>query len=362
MTDRDDRGTSGGGFEERFVTNFGFRGVTLVEITGNASDPLVDPADDIPDTITIPASGGIALRAPTNENRNGQKHGRPYVMYSLLPPQGTVYANEAKDTGLRLLNRAFTLAADPAGTYEGAARNTPVDVVRENTARIELQINQAAGVAEDNALIKWNYGVNIDGSDEGDFGITFGVDDPLLAGFENFTERSVSASGGTGTYRITVDLTKPGIREGFNYITAIAFLPRIPDLPPIFNTFRKVIYVDRRGPDLRLVYPATQNGLTDIQTAAYEFVAENPDATGNSIHFFWNLPAGADPVRDGMLNNSNKARKTDRYRWRFNLGGLASGANQRLTLVIFEETGNYSIQDFRLGVALPLPGRGIQVF
>lgn len=352
LCDRDDNG-GGTGYVERSVTNFGFRGVTLVEVTGNAADPVVDPNNQIPDTLTIPAQGPVTLRIPTARNANGVSHGRPYVMYSLQTPQGRNHGNAARDIGLRLLNASSTLAADPVSVNEAVRRLTPIDVVTQNVAQIELQVDLQSGPAEDNALIKWNHGLNIDGSNEGDFGIAFGVDSPLLAGYENYTERSVSANGGTGTYRINVNLADPNIPEGYNYITSIAFLPRLQGLPPVFNTFRKVIYVDRRGPDTTLVFPATQTGINDIPTSSYGFVVDNPDGTGNSMHYFWNLPQGTNPVTGGLLNDSNRATRTDRKRWRFDIGNLTTSQNNRLTVVLFEQTGNYSIANYTLGVQLP---------
>ncbi len=352
ITDRDDSGTGGNGYETRTVDNFGFRNMTLTEITGNASDPLVDPNGDIPLTIEIPPEGAIELRVPTVRNANGEPHGRPYVMYSIEPPQGT----------LTVLEPDGHLPLDGPEVPDAVARRTEIPVLTGDTATIELQIDQD-GTQEDNAVIRWNHGLDVDGDDSGAFGIAHGVDDPLLAGFENFTTHSSPSSqpGGTGTYRLEVDLTNPDIPEGYNYITAMAFVPRLSGLPPIFNTFRKVVYVDRRGPDLDVVFPPTQTGNNDILWDSYGFVIENPDGTGNSLHYFWNLPqAVTDPYQEGLLSGANHASWTDRNRWRFSLHGLEEGNNQRLTLVIFEETGNYTVEDFSIGVSPdgPIPPDG----
>jgi len=354
LSDRNDQGTNGLGWEERPLSNFGFRGVTLTEVTGNAADPLVDPNGDIPSTITIPSGvspeNPVTVRVPTAVNADGASHGRPYVMYSLLPPQGLEFWNEAGDVGLRVVNSSSTLPADGPGVPLSINRRTPIDVVTGDVATIELQIDQSAGSLEDNAIIRWNHGINIDGDDAGPFGIAFGIDDPLVAGFETFTTRSVSTEGGTGTYSITVDLTNPDIPEGYNYITAKAFLERDSSLPPIFTTFRKVIYVDRRGPDVELVFPANPTGTADIGSDSYGFVIENPDATANSVHYFWNLPEETNPISSGLLNDGNRAARTDRSRWRFTIDNLEPGDNQSLTVVLFEETGNSTIERFTVGV------------
>jgi hypothetical protein len=320
-------------------------------------------------------------------NINGVRHNLPYVMYSIDPPRGTI----------TVLNKAYTIARDPEPadvpyqqplgeisgtptpaqiaarlayvdmqTKRATARMTDIDVVTADTAQIQLQIDQT-GTLEDAAYIRWNYGLNVDGNNTGTMGIAKGIDSGLEAGFEEFTTASspsLNASGqhvGTGTHRLDVDLTNPAIPEGYNYITCIAYVQRLAGLPPILNHFRKVIYVDRRGPDLEVVFPATQTGNDDILApGSYGFVVDNPDGTGDSLHYFWNLPNNTDPIP--LLNPGNKATRTDRKRFRFTIPNLPAGDNQKLTVVIFEETGNYTIQDFNIGVAGPPTTDAVTVF
>ena len=233
-----------------------------------------------------------------------------------------------------------------------------------DTAQLRLQINTGTGTTlEDNSLIRWNYGLNVDGENTGEQGIALGLNDPILAGYENFTtERSSSASGGTGLYRLNVDLTNPAIPEGMNYLSAVAFVPRVNGLPPVFTTFRKVIYVDRRGPDADLVFPASPTGTGDIRSATYGFVLQNPDGTANTAHYFWNLPEGTNPISGGLLNDANRATKSDRTRYRFSLNNLATGPNQKLTVVLFEETGTSTIKTFNIGVEIDGAPTGFATF
>jgi hypothetical protein len=44
-------------------------------------------------------------------------------------------------------------------------------------------------------------------------------------------------------YSATLDLSR--LSEGRHYIEAVVFLRRLPGTPPIYQTFRKVIEVDR---------------------------------------------------------------------------------------------------------------------
>ncbi len=360
MCDRDDRGSNSDGYEERQITLPGFRSVRLTEVTGNATNATVDPDDDIRDFLDVPANGQVLFRVPTNKNDSNVSHGKPYVIYTIAPPTGTMTAS----------NVTMTLQpdlADPATAtpeQRAKARLTPVEVVKGNSTTIALQVGQA-GTLEDNALIKWNHGINIDGVN--DAGNPYGLflldiaGSPFLNGFENFTTKSPSLDSagnhtGTGAYSVNVNLTNPNIPEGYNYITAIAFVRRQPSsLPALWQTYRKVIYVDNKTPDVALLFPETTTGVGDIQSSAYGFVLENPDATGNAAHYFWNLPQGTNPVTGGLVNGTNKAQKTDRTRYRFTLNNLTSGDNQRLTLVIFEETGSYTVQEYTIGVTVTEP-------
>lgn len=355
LCDRGDQGSNGLGYEERLVTIPGFRNVRLKELTGNATNATVDPNDDIRDFIDVPADGRVQFRVPTDKNRNGAGHGLPYVVYSIDPPQGATVtvpgSGSRTDVGLTVENvhQTLFLAPDPDTAPASQRRLTRIDVLTGNTANVLLKLD--GGTAEDNALIKWNYGINIDGESlpNQPFGIAHGIDDPLTGGFDNFTQKSPRSSGGTGEYRVTVDLTNPDIPEGYNYLTSVAFVERLSGLPPINNTFRKVVYVDRRPPDVTVVFPTT-TGVNDVTETSYGFVVENPDGTANSCHYFWNLPEGTNPITSNLLNDGNKATKSDRQRYRFTLNNLRRGDNQRLTLVLFEETGNSTIQTFNVGV------------
>ena len=57
----------------------------LVELTGNAADPTVDPSNAIPDAIRVDGMSKINLSIPGSGG-----HGRGYVVYGVAPPQGTL--------------------------------------------------------------------------------------------------------------------------------------------------------------------------------------------------------------------------------------------------------------------------------
>lgn len=74
------------GFDERSPVDTGFAaGTVLVELTGNAADPVVDPGGNIPEAIRVNANTDVTIRIPRNST-----HGRGYVIYGVAPPRGTL--------------------------------------------------------------------------------------------------------------------------------------------------------------------------------------------------------------------------------------------------------------------------------
>jgi hypothetical protein len=61
-------------------------------------------------------------------------------------------------------------------------------------------------------------------------------------GFQKFTEADPGSTG-SGVYSATLDISK--LSNGLHYIEVVAFLRRDPGQPPIFESFRKVIEVNR---------------------------------------------------------------------------------------------------------------------
>ncbi|HEX3598739.1 MAG TPA: alpha-amylase family glycosyl hydrolase, partial [Lacipirellulaceae bacterium] len=65
------------GYDERTPVQTDFApGTVLVELTGNAADPVVDPGNNIPEAIRVNASGQVTMRIPRNDT-----NGRGYVVY-----------------------------------------------------------------------------------------------------------------------------------------------------------------------------------------------------------------------------------------------------------------------------------------
>ncbi|MBI4578870.1 MAG: hypothetical protein HY718_04155, partial [Planctomycetes bacterium] len=318
-----------GGYDQRTVnTNFA-PGLRLKELTGNATDATVDPNDDILDVVTVSASGQVTLRVPRNKNANNVTHNRGYVVYGPFNPAGT----------LTLTNVDSTMPADPGSKPAATRRLTPIDVIKAATFEVKLETTDAdaSDLGEDDlALLRMDAGMDLNGNG--------GIDnlDPDFVGFgyESFVTENrpletnpVEVSPGVfhGVYRQTIDATQ--LSEGRHYLSVMAFRSRPANTPPIFNTFRKVLLVDRLPPAMALVAPAA----TEIITAsAYPFVVRSSDRTANRVHIFLDRQPGTDLV---ALANANQglATQSDRDQFGLFLTGMGAG-HHRLDVVAFEPT------------------------
>lgn len=314
-----DRGDAG--YDERTVDT-DFRNITLVELSGAASNPVLNANGDIPATITIGSTGQATIRVPRNQT-NTTSHNRGFVIYGPAAPEHTH----------TISNVASIRQPEPATVANGIRRHTPIQVVTANSFTVTVQATGA--IFEDNALIKLDGGTPID-ANSGLF-ITTGD----FAGFEQFTgSASPRATGGTGTYQLTVDAT--ALSEGLHFLETIAFLPRPSGTPPVYSSHRSVIYIDRTPPPVALAWPTT-TGTNDVQSASYQVVAESADFTADAMHIFFDRPAGYNFL--GNVNGSNKMTRVDRGEYRYTWNSIAPG-NHSITIVAYEPTGRSSVTRF----------------
>ena len=330
-----DRGDAG--YDTRTVYT-SFRNVTLVELTGNATDPVVNANGDIFPTITIGNDGMATIRVPRNRT-NSVTHNRGFVMYGLAVPEHTQTISPVTQV----------LAPETTAIPNGVRRHTPLQVITSTTFTVTVQT--ASNPAEDNALIKLDGGVPID-ANSGLF-ITTGE----FAGFEQFTDlASPRATGGTGTYKLTIDAA--ALDEGVHFLETVAFLPRLAGLPAAYSSKRSVIYVDRVPPPVTLLYPST-TGTTDIVSQSYTVVAQCPDFTADSMHIFFDKPSNYDFLSN--VNDGNRMTRVDRNEFRYTWNGITLGTHS-ITIVAFEPTGNHSITRFEpIGAAIPQPDMALGI-
>ena len=82
------------GYDERTVQTAFAPGSKLIELTGNATDPAIDPSQpgsgmggQIHDMVTVNGSGQITIRIPRNVT-GLTAHGKGYVIYGPATPTG----------------------------------------------------------------------------------------------------------------------------------------------------------------------------------------------------------------------------------------------------------------------------------
>jgi alpha-amylase len=350
----------------------------LVELTGNANDPAVDPGNAIRQTLRVNGSGQINLSIPSNAG-----HGRGYVIYGVAPPQGS----------LSLTNVASTLAgATPTAANNGTARLAGIEVITGNSFNVQLNTTPVSlvnpdGPAEnpaslvrdvhadgDTAMLKIDGGINLNSMP----GVDHVTPGSVVYGFEEFTTArspgyvhsgGVNVGTGFGAYTQTIDTTQ--LAEGRHYITVRAFRHRNAATggdggPAVFTDFKKTIYVDRLEPEATVVsFAPFASSPGTLQNR--DLIVRSLDGTADNMHFFLDLPATMSDSQIMQMVNNGQGDAGDYDRDSFVAGyiGVRTG-NHVATVVTIEPTGNTNIQRFpglfaqtELGVGLgDLTSRG----
>ena len=326
------------GFDGVTVNTQYTQGTRLHEQTGNAASSVLDPNNQIPDTIVVGANGQVTLTVPRNVSPTNVVHGKGYLVYAEAVPAGT----------LSISNQSGVIPADPPNFPAFFRRLNAVPVVSADSFRITLATAQADAQdpnTDDNALFKIDAGV-------GDYNNSGGDDFPwvnaVLRGYEQFLTINAPAfgSGGTtGTYSQEIDAASLG--EGFHYISTIAFRHRSALASPIFREWRQSIFIDRLAALLEIP------GLDEpIEDPLFNFRVINPDRTVASVHTFLDLPSGSDPV--AMADSFNAASRWDRLEWRRQFDTAITNGPHVLTVVAFEHSGSATVVEvpFRLGACV----------
>ncbi|QEG36568.1 alpha-amylase family glycosyl hydrolase [Bythopirellula goksoeyrii] len=316
-------------------TNFA-PGSILVELTGNAADPTVDPGEVIPETVKVNGSGQINMSIPSNDT-----HGRGYVIYGLATPQGS----------LNLTNVAGTIAgAIPTAGNNGTARLGDIDVIRADSFAVQLNTTPISLVDPTTGLMIRDFAADGDTAlvrlNEGeDLNNLAGIDHPtpgdISYGFEEFTDTRIPGLGnnGFGSYSQTIDTTQ--LSEGRHFITARAFRHRDSGTggdggPAVFTDFKRAIYVDRFAPESTVVsfdpFASSPNTLQNR-----DLIVKSNDATASSMHLFLDLPAGLtdEQVLQMALDGQGTAGRYDADSFVFGFQNVGTG-NHVATVVTFE--------------------------
>ena len=328
-------------------------GTRLLEMTGNATDANVDPTNVIADFVVVDAGGSITFNVPRNRNVNGSLHSKGYVIYGLPTPNGT----------LDIPDKAATVGGGtPTGATNGTTRLAALDIITGNSFQIRLQtsvpiiggfVDSPAG--GDNAIFSINGGLKPDstGNDlNGNGLVDYRTPGSVVYGFEEFTgKKSPLVGGGDGEYLQTIDATK--LVEGYNYLEVRAFRSRPAGEPPVYSSFKKVVYVDRFDPVANFVSVQNSGGNDRM------FRVDNPDATADSVHIILDTGVALSEAQTlALVNGNTSGDQIDTTLWSRWYGNVGSG-NHTISIVTYEPSGNYSVQ--RLTGININTGRGLGV-
>lgn len=325
------------GFDERTVTTSFPAGTRLVEQTGNAADPLVDPSAQISEVLTVNAARQVTIRIPRNMTGTTENN-KGFVIYGPAIPSGT----------LSLTNVSGTLPPDPIAVPSASRRFNAIPVISSDAFSIELTTTSGDpdGLdpnTDDNAVFRLDQGY-ADYNGNGVVDIAFG-DSPVAGGYEEFLTLNQPMFGSgqpQGNYAQTIDATK--LQEGLHYVSVLAFRQRNDGEAPLFREFRQPVYIDRTGPDAIL-----WDASIPITATSKQFTIRAMDRTANRMHLLLDLDPGADPIAAATV--FNQANRRDRFEWFRTLSGLTHGPH-RATVVAFEESGRAAAHDFTIFVNL----------
>jgi hypothetical protein len=307
------------------------QGTRLIEYTGNAANPAVDPTGQIPEVITVGANGSVSLTVPRNTSSAGE-HNRGFVVYAPAVPDAT----------LTIVGQSGVIPPDPASFPDFIQRLSTIPIVSSDAFTLRLETTPGDTVdltADDNALFRIDDGSE-DWNDSGAPDISLA--DDFLGGYEQFTDVHEPGMGDPqreGLYEQVIDATR--LEEGFHYISAVAFRQRDPGSGPLFAEAREVVYVDRLPPEILLL--DAEDPFTDDRPT---FRFQTLDRTVQTLHTFLNLAPGTDPVP--LINTLNAARPFDRNELRRTFDeSLVPGLNT-ITTVAVEQSGRPVVLEFEV--------------
>ncbi len=344
------------GFDSRTLTNVGFPpGTLLVELSGNAADPAVNPRKDVPQVVRVFAEGGVSkvnvrFQRPSSTSNSGQLnfHGKGLLVYGLATPQS--------DKAIELTNVAEVLPGRPSPANDrenGMQRQSAISVIRKDSFEVRLRTKPVRLLGSnalrdvnadgDEALLRLDGGLDVNGNARVDFK-TPGTTE---YGFERFTTKSrplignhdVQGPRGDGEFRQMINASR--LEEGRHFLTVRAYRHQPAGSPAVFSEFKKVIYIDRVPPVSAFdsFHPLeSAPGNAEVWIRSVDFTAER-------VHAFANLPGTMSEaqVLSSAAGGQGRLERMDRALFKGTLQNLLTG-NNTLTIVTFEPTGTRSVQ------------------
>src|SRR5262249_16680347 len=150
------------GYDSRTVHTDFAAGTPLIELTGNATDPNIDPDQAIPGLLVVNADHTVNLRVPRNTNDYGKETDKGYAIWGLSGPQGAMKRTKVW---------AVIAGETPTAQTNGTARLSSIDVFTGDSMQIQLNTNAVNLLGfyrdhdadGDNALFKIDGGIDVTG-------------------------------------------------------------------------------------------------------------------------------------------------------------------------------------------------------
>ncbi|MDB5328442.1 MAG: hypothetical protein JWM57_4011, partial [Phycisphaerales bacterium] len=330
-------------------TNFA-AGTYLVELTGNGAKY------GAPQLLQVQSAGGQSYVNVSILPNNGGDHG--YLVYGLQAPQGSLALGGVSQTIAGTPSPTLTGTSDQKSYQNATTRLSDLRVVTGNTFTATLNttaVNLLGSIRDrdadgDNALVKLDGGLDVNGNGHVDFTTPGGVS----YGFENFTgtkNTGYAAADGNGIYAQAINTS--GLSEGYHYLTVRAFRHRDDGGPAVYSDFKETLYVDCLKP------VSSVNKFVPFGTSAgdNDIWVKSDDQTATNVRVFLNLPATvtAAQIQAMVANGQGTTNQLDRDIFKTGFFGIPKG-NNTVTIVSTEITGNQNIQ--RLAGQKPANGRG----
>ena len=314
------------GFQTVTVSTSYPQGTRIHEMTGNAADPIVDPGNDIPETIVVGFGGSVTLKVPNNASSAGT-HGKGYVIYAEALPNAEV----------TFIGQDGTIDPDPSNFPDWIQRLSEIQVIQDDS--FEIRVQTTAGDAldpntDDNALFAWDERVD---DWNGNGAPDINPASLSFAGYENFltVNGPLFGSGNSfGLYRQAIDATQ--LDEGMHYLSVIVFRHRPTNTSGLYREVRKVVYIDRLPPQVSL----EQAGLT-LEDNQPQFIVHALDRTTSELHLLLDVPDGTDPLT--LINTGTRVSPYDRFEYRYTFDGVLSDGLHEVTMVAIEENGTTNV-------------------
>lgn len=197
----------------------------------------------------------------------------------------------------------------PGGTH-GTDETMYLPRITDTNISVDVYFDPKGGNVDYTAL-KWGQGMDLAGG-------SMSTDSSLV----NYGYVGCSKINNTN-WNMAVDIDADNIPEGLNVIKARVFNQRPAGKPALFNTFTKVVYVDRHGPEVEVAHPAEGEMIYGDCVA----VISNADFTAYGMTVA--VDGGAEEPAYEIMKGL----------WKFNLDGLSSGNH---TMVVKTTEADYA--------------------